>query len=255
MSYISGKNSVLEAIRTGERIEKVYLRYGLDREIAGSVRRAAKEAGIAVTTIDRRRFSETERRAGIKSRSQGILARIDPINDVDPLDIVASAWEEGRTPMLAALDGVTDPHNVGAVIRSVSGAGIDGLVLPRRRSGGITDVVARSSAGAIHSVSIGRVDDLAATLARLSDAGLRLVGFDDGSSRLYTDVDFSEPTVLVFGSEGEGMSPAVEGLLDEVVSIPMMGAVGSLNVSVAAGVVMYEALRQRRRAAESRSGA
>ena len=243
--YINGKNSVLEAIRARERVEKVYFLYGAETEGLGAIRKAAKQEGIPCTTLDRGKFRELEKKGNLKTKSQGVIARINPILFVDIKDVVTLAWETGRTPLVVALDGITDPRNLGAIIRSSECAGLSGVVFGKQHSSGINDVAVKTSAGAAHFVPIARVRDVATTLGNLKEMGMQVIGLDVDGDMEYTDIDFTEPTVIVIGSEGEGMTAKVAEACDEFVSIPLKGSITSLNASVAAGIVFFEAVRQR----------
>ncbi len=243
--YINGKNSVLEAVRAGERVEKVYFLYGAQTEGLGAIRNAAKQAGIPCTTLDRNTFRDLEKKGNLKTKSQGVIARINPILFVDIEDVVTLAWETGRTPLVAALDGITDPRNLGAILRSAECAGLSGVVFSKAHSSGVNDVAVKTSAGAAHFVPISRVRSITETLSGLKEMGMQVVGLDAGGEMSYTDIDYTEPTVIVVGSEGEGMDPRVAAACDQLVSIPLKGSISSLNASVAAGIVFYEAVRQR----------
>jgi len=251
--YINGRNAVLEAIRAGERVEKVFFLYGTEGEGSAAIRKIAKEKGVPCTVIDKERFRRLERKARLKTRSQGVVAWINPIFYVEIDDIVTLAYERGRAPLLVAMDGITDPRNLGAVIRSAECAGLDGIVFSRDGSPGINDVVVKTSAGAAHFMPIARADNLAHILKRTRDSGLKVVGLDERGEQSYTEIDLTEPTVIVIGNEGKGLSRAVANACDKLISIPMMGKISSLNVSVAAGVVFFEALRQRGEEAKDRS--
>lgn len=243
--YINGRNAVIEAIRADERVEKVYFIYGLEGDGAAAVKRTAKQAGVPCTTLDRERFRLLERKARLKTRSQGIIAWINPVFYVDVEDIVTLAYEQGHAPLLVALDDITDPRNIGAIIRSAECAGLDGLVFGKRNSPGINDVVVKTSAGAAHFLPVARADSLPSMLQLLQKSGLKVVGLDERGTESFTEIDLTEPTVVVFGNEGQGISKGVANVCDSFVSIPMQGKITSLNVSVAAGVVFFEALRQR----------
>lgn len=244
--YINGRNAVLEAIRSGESIEKIYLQYGLPPEGTEDLRREARGARIPVTQLDRGKFRDLERRARLGTRSQGVIARIDPVDYVDIQHLIASTWEKGEIPIIAVLDRITDPHNLGAIIRSAECAGLHGVVIPRKGGGGVTDVVVKTSAGAVHSLPMARVERLVDLLRDLKGSGLRVVACAESGSVEYDRSDLSGPIALLLGSEGEGIAPELLAECDQVISIPMAGSIGSLNVSVAAGVIFFEALRQRR---------
>lgn len=243
--YINGRNAVLEALRAREGVEKVFVMYGTEEEGVHRIRVEAKRAGVPCTTIDRRRFSELERAAGLGTRSQGVIAVTSEVDYADIEQLVLDTYERGGTPLIAVLDGITDPHNVGAIIRSAECSGIDGLLMGKRDSSGVTDVVMKTSAGAARHLPIGRASNIGDIIIGLKQEGLTVVGLDERGDRIYTAYDFSLPTAIIIGSEGEGISPRVRKLCDVRLSIPMAGKIGSLNASVAAGVVFFEARRQR----------
>lgn len=245
---INGRNAVLEALRAGGGVEKVYILYGTEGEPIDRIRAEADRRGVPCTTLDRVRFATMERAGGNQSRSQGVLATVSAIEECDLEARLAEVVESGATPFIVALDGITDPHNIGAIIRSAECAGAHALVLGRRNAGGIGDVVVRSSAGAVHHLPISRVDPLIDAVVTAQQEGLTVVGLDDAAPIAYTDYDFTGPTMIVVGSEGEGLSRRVRRACDALVAIPMHGAVGSLNASVASGVVLFEAVRQRTQA-------
>jgi 23S rRNA (guanosine2251-2'-O)-methyltransferase len=244
--YINGRNAVIEALRSGEGVEKVFLQYGLEGEPVSKIRAEAKRAGVPCVTVDRQRFNEMERAAGVASRSQGVLALASEIEYVDIELLVDGLFQQGRFPLVTALDSITDPHNVGAIIRSAECAGLDALMMGKRDSSGITDVVTKTSAGATTYLPIARVSNIGDVLLGLQQAGVAIVGLDERGETPFTDYDFKAPTAIVIGSEGKGLSPRIRKLCDTLISIPMQGKVASLNASVAAGVVFFEAVRQRK---------
>ncbi len=243
--YIAGRNAVIEAIRSGESIEKIYVQYGVEGEAIDEVRREARRNRVPTTKLDRRKFRDLERRARLGTRSQGVIARIDPIDYAEISNVVAAAWERGEVPLVALLDRVTDPHNLGAVIRSAECAGVHGVVIPRRESSGITDVVIKSSAGAVHTLPICRTDRMEDVVEELKGSGLRVVACTEHGDDIFSESDLTGPTAVVLGSEGAGISESLLHLCDGSISIPMAGSISSLNVSVAAGVIFFEIARQR----------
>ena len=244
--YINGRNAVIEALRSGEGVEKVFLQYGLEGEPVSKIRAEAKRAGVPCVTVDRQRFNEMERAAGVASRSQGVLALASEIEYVDIELLVDGLFQQGQSPLVTALDSITDPHNVGAIIRSAECAGLDALLMGKRDSSGITDVVTKTSAGATTHLPIARVSNIGDVLLGLQQAGVAIIGLDERGETPFTDYDFTAPTAIIIGSEGKGLSPRVRKLCDTLISIPMQGKVASLNASVAAGVVFFEAVRQRK---------
>lgn len=243
--YISGRNAVVEALRAGAGLEKVFIMFGQEGDAINRVRSEAKRAGVPCAVIDRRRFGEMERAAGIAARSQGVIALASVVDYADAELLVADLYERGLTPLVVALDGITDPHNVGAIIRSAACAGAHAALLGKRDSGGINDVVMKTSAGAAGHLPIARASNVGDVLLGLQQEGLTVVGLDERGTVDYTGHDFTGPTAIVIGSEGAGLSSRVRKLCDVLVSIPMAGRIPSLNASVAAGVVLFEARRQR----------
>ncbi len=245
--YINGRNAVLEALRSEKGVEKVYIMYGMEGESITRVRAESSRRGVPCTTIDRGRFSEIERSAGLGLRSQGVIALIAEIDYVDIEELVLHLFERGASPLVAALDGITDPHNVGAVIRSAECAGLDGLIIGTRHAAGVTDVVMKTSAGAAQHLPIARPSNVGDILLGLAQEGMSIVALDERGTTDYTTYDFTRPTVIVVGAEGEGVSGRIRKMADLLLAIPMAGKIASLNASVAAGVVFFEAMRQRRR--------
>jgi 23S rRNA (guanosine2251-2'-O)-methyltransferase len=253
--YINGRNAIIEALRAGEGVEKVFIMFGQEGEPINRIRAEAKRAGVPCVTIDRRRFAELERSAELGARSQGVVALVSEIEYTDIEALVGDLYLRSETPLVAALDGITDPHNVGAIIRSAECAGMHALMLGKRDSSSITDVVMKTSAGAAKHLPIARVSNIGDVLLGLQQEGLAIVGLDERGTMSYTEYDFTHPTAIVIGSEGAGLSSRTRKLCDTLLSIPMHGKVASLNASVAAGIVFFEASRQRSLATQSRQGA
>lgn len=243
--YINGRNAIIEALRAGVGVEKVFIMFGQEGEPINRIRAEAKRAGVPCVTIDRKRFGELERTAGLGARSQGVVAVVSQVEYTDIELLVQKLYEEGATPLVAALDGITDPHNVGAIIRSAECAGLHGLLIGKRDSSGVNDVVMKTSAGAAKHLPIARASNIGDVLLGLQQEGVAVVGLDERGDMSYTEYDFTHPTAIVIGSEGAGLSARIRKLCDTLLSIPMHGKVSSLNASVAAGIVFFEARRQR----------
>jgi|TARA_B110000116_G_scaffold264222_1_gene271769 23S rRNA (guanosine2251-2'-O)-methyltransferase len=239
---IEGRRAVLEALRARTPVDRIYLMESSDRgpQINEILERAA-ELSIEVVFESRRNI---ERRAQTR-RHQGVIARAqDPVyTDFD--ELLGSATKPGRSGLIVVLDGIEDPHNLGAIARTADAAGSDGLVIAERRAVGITPGAISASAGALEHVSVARVVNLSRAIDKMRDSGLWIVGLDSDATQLHTDVDLQVPIALVVGSEGSGMSRLVKEKCDFIVCLPMAGAIESLNASVAAGIVLYEAVRQR----------
>ena len=239
---IHGRNPVLEALRAGRPINKVLLAEGIGRP-AGveEILRLAKDAMVVVERVDRRAVD----RLSPDGRSQGVVALAAVKDYVDLEQLLEIARERGEPPLLIALDHIEDPHNLGAIIRTADAAGVHGVIIPQRRAAALTGSVARASAGAVEYVPVARIGNLSNALASLAKEDVWTVGIDPSGQRDYTEVDYRQPTAIVIGAEGKGLSRLIKERCDLLASIPMRGRIASLNASVAAALVMYEAARQR----------
>lgn len=237
---VSGRNAVRELLAGGRDIEKIFVQSG-ERE--GSINLLigmAAERKIQIREVDKRKLDELS----CGARHQGIVAIAAERNYYSVDDILAYAAERGEKPLILMLDGITDPHNLGAIIRSAECCGAHGVIIPKRRSVGLTSTVAKSSAGAVEHVRVAKVTNLAQTIDELKDRGLWFYLADMNGSPYY-ETDLTSPTVLVMGSEGFGASRLVKDKCDFTVSIPLYGRVDSMNVSCAASVILAEIARQR----------
>jgi 23S rRNA (guanosine2251-2'-O)-methyltransferase len=242
---VYGRNPVLECLRAEVPATALQVAIGVDADdrVSESVRLAA-DAGLAILEVPRTDLD----RLTAGAVHQGLALQVQPYTYAHPDDVLAVAQDSGAPPLLVALDGVTDPRNLGAVVRSAAAFGAHGLVLPQRRSAGMTAVAWRTSAGAAARLPVARATNLVRTLKDYATAGLMIVGLDAaGSMPLDSFPLATGPLVLVLGSEGRGLSRLVRQTCDSTVSIPMVGPVESLNASVAAGVVLAEVARARRR--------
>ena len=221
---IEGRNAVIEALRAGTAIDKIYL------------------AGVVVVEADRRKLDAMSR----THSHQGVIALAAVREYVSVQSILDAAAAKGEPPLLVVCDEISDPHNLGAILRTAECAGAHGVIIPKRRSAGLTAVVAKTSAGAVAHLPVARVANLPSLLKELKKEGLWVFGTAaDGPTRLY-DADLKGPAAIVIGSEGDGMSRLVAENCDFLVSIPMKGHISSLNASAAAAILLYEAVRQRR---------
>lgn len=238
---IEGRNAVIEALRAGTAIDKIYLAKGDTDATLGHIASKARSAGVVVVETDRRKLDAMSR----THAHQGVVAvaAVREYASVD--DILAAARAKGEPPLLVVCDELSDPHNLGAVIRTAEAAGAHGVIIPKRRSAGLTAVVGKTSAGAVSYLPVARVPNLPALLKDLKKEGIWIFGTAaDGTTALY-DADLKGAAAIVIGSEGDGMGRLVREQCDFLVSIPMRGQVNSLNASAAAAVVLYEAVRQR----------
>jgi len=234
--------------RSPARVRRVLVISGRDTGRHAEIRELAMQAGVQLSGAD----EPTLDRMAAGGRHQGVVAELEP-RAVDPETQLEEALEAaGEAPLLLVLDGVQDPHNLGACLRSADAAGAAAVIVPRDRAAGMTPVVRKVAAGAAETVPLVAVVNLARTLRELKDRGFWLVGTDDETGKSLYDADLKGPTAIVMGSEGEGMRRLTRECCDLLVSIPMAGAVESLNVSVAAGIVLFEAVRQRRTSATGR---
>lgn len=238
---IEGRNAVLEALRAGAPVDKVYIARGETDSALGHIASTARGKGIVVVEADRRKLDGMS----ITHSHQGVIA-IAAVREYATVDdILASAREKGEPPLIVVCDELSDPHNLGAVIRTAECAGAHGVIIPKRRSAGLTAVVAKTSAGAVAHVPVARVANLPSLLKQLKDEGVWVFGSaSDGTTALY-DADLKGAAAIVIGSEGEGMGRLVGETCDFKVSIPMKGKLNSLNASAAAAILLYEAVRQR----------
>ncbi len=228
--------------RSPARVRRVLIASGRDAGRHAEIRELAMRAGVQLSGAD----EPTLDRMAAGGRHQGVVAEVAP-RAGDPETQLEEALEAaGEAPLLLVLDGVQDPHNLGACLRSADAAGVAAVIVPRDRAAGMTPVVRKVAAGAAETVPLVAVVNLARTLRELKDRGFWLVGTDDEAGKTLYDADLMGPTAIVMGSEGEGMRRLTRECCDLLVTIPMAGAVESLNVSVAAGIVLFEAVRQRR---------
>lgn len=236
---IEGRNSVFEALRTGRAVDKVLYADGdgnLNHIIA-----AAKQAGAVVSKCDRRKLDALS----ISGAHQGVIAfaAAHEYSSVD--DILKYAESTGRAPLVVVCDEISDPHNLGAIIRSAEAAGAHGVIIPKRRNAGLTAVVAKVSSGALEHIPVARVSNIASTLNDLKKRGLWIYGTGLGATESLYKTDLRGAAAIVIGSEGDGMGRLVTECCDVVMSIPMLGKTQSLNASAAAAVVLFEVVRQR----------
>ena len=236
-----GRNAVIEALRAGTAVDKVYIAKGETDATLGHIASTARGKGIVVVEADRRKLDAMS----VTHSHQGVIAVAAVREYASVSDILQSARDKGEAPLVVVCDELSDPHNLGAVIRAAEAAGAHGVIIPKRRSAGLTASVAKTSAGAVSYLPVARVANLTALLRELKEEGLWVFGTAaDGTTSLY-QADFKGPAAIVIGSEGDGMSRLVREQCDFLVSIPMRGQVNSLNASAAAAVVLYEAVRQR----------
>lgn len=237
---IEGRNAVLEAFRSGKTVDKLFV---LDGCVDGPVRTIVREAKKHDTILN---FVTKERldQMSESGKHQGVIAYTAAYEYSTVEEILLKAKEKGEDPFIFLLDGIEDPHNLGAIIRTANLAGAHGVIIPKRRAVGLTATVAKASAGAISYTPVAKVTNLAATMEELKKEGLWFVCADMGGETMY-HLNLKGPIGLVIGNEGDGVSKLVRERCDMIASIPMKGDIDSLNASVAAGVLAYEIVRQR----------
>ncbi|MQG21787.1 MAG: 23S rRNA (guanosine(2251)-2'-O)-methyltransferase RlmB [SAR202 cluster bacterium] len=245
--FIEGRNPVLEALKANRPINKLLVSKGVGRHsIIGQILHHAKRNGVLVEYVDTR-FIQKISPTG---HSQGVVAMIATKSYVDLDDLLEASHQKNTSPLYVILDGIEDPQNLGAILRTADAAGVHGVIIPERRAVGLTAAVSRASAGAVEYVPVARVGNIAKTLTALQKQGIWTVGVDMEGDAGYTHADYDQAMALVIGAEGKGLSRLVKERCDLLVSIPMKGQIASLNASIAAALVMYEAARQRDRSSE-----
>ncbi|MBQ1280866.1 MAG: 23S rRNA (guanosine(2251)-2'-O)-methyltransferase RlmB [Oscillospiraceae bacterium] len=238
---IEGRNAVTEALKSGRTIDHVFIAEGDTDKGLSRLAGMAREAGAVVKTADRRKLDAMSPTGA----HQGVIAFAAAHDYATVEQILETARERGEEPLIVLCDELADPHNLGAVIRSAECAGAHGVIIPKRRSVGLTAVVGKTSAGALEYMKVARVSNLAATIRELQKKGIWVFGTAADGDRTLYESDFKGPTALVIGSEGFGMSRLVEESCDFKIRIPMKGNITSLNASAAAAILLYEAVRQR----------
>ena len=238
---IEGRNAVIEALRAGENIDKIFILKGETDKTLGHIASKARAAGIVVVDADRRKLDNMSR----THAHQGVIALAAVREYVSVESILQAAADKGEQPLLVICDEISDHHNLGAIIRTAECAGAHGIVIPKRRSAGLTAVVAKTSAGAVAHMPVARVPNIPSLLKDLKKQGVWIFGTAaNGNTTLY-DADLKGPAAIVIGSEGDGMTRLATENCDFLVSIPMRGKLNSLNASAAAAILLYEAVRQR----------
>ena len=239
---IEGRNAVIEALRTEASIDKIFIQKGEVDKTLGHIASKARAAGIVVVEADRRKLDNMS----CTHAHQGVIALVAVREYVSVEDILADAAAKNEKPLLVVCDEISDPHNLGAILRTAECAGAHGLIIPKRRSAGLTAIVGKTSAGAVSYLPVARVANLTSALKDLKKQGVWIFGTAAGASTDLYSADLKGPAAIVIGSEGDGMSRLVAENCDFLVSIPMKGHISSLNASAAAAILLYEAVRQRR---------
>lgn len=240
---IEGRNAVLEAFRSGRCVDKLFILDGCQDGPVRTIAREARKKDTIINYVSKERLDQlSETRA-----HQGVIAQVAAYEYSTVEEILAKAVEKGEPPFLVLLDNVEDPHNLGAIIRTANLAGAHGVIIPKRRSVGLTSTVAKTSAGALNYTPVAKVTNLVRTIEELKEKGIWFVCADMGGESMYR-LNLTGPIGMIVGNEGEGVSRLVREACDFTASIPMKGDIDSLNASVAAGVLAYEIVRQRLKA-------
>jgi len=239
---IAGKHPVLEALRSGRELNKIWIAEGAQKNATSSIIAEAKKQGVILQVVDKRKLDQLA--PGLNH--QGIVAQAAAADYVGLEDLLEIPGQRGETPFFIILDEIEDPHNLGSILRTAECTGVHGVIIPKRRSVGLTATVLKTSAGAAEHVPVSRVTNLAQSIERLKEQGIWVVGADVAASADVYKQSFDMPLALVIGNEAKGIGRLIKEKCDFLVKLPMAGQLNSLNASVAAGVLMYEVLRQRR---------
>jgi 23S rRNA (guanosine2251-2'-O)-methyltransferase len=239
--YIAGKHPILEAMRAGRTINKIWIADNAQKHYSGPIIAEAKELGILVQTADRRKIDQMLE--GVQT--QGVIAQVAAYDYVEVDDILQIAKEKGQEPLILILDEIEDPHNLGSILRSADCTGVHGVIIPKRRSVGLTAAVAKTSAGAIEYVPVAKVTNIAQTIEALKKKGVWIAGADGDAKITVYQNDLTIPLAIVIGNEGVGIGRLIKEKCDFLFKLPMFGQINSLNASVAASVLLYEVVRQR----------
>ena len=240
VDFVFGRHAVVEALQTPDRVNRVFIQEGTSGRDAAKVIELAREKSIQVQTVPKTKIEDLVGNAV----HQGLVASIAAYEYADLEDVFKKAEEKGEDPFIVILDGVEDPHNLGSILRTADATGVHGIIIPKRRSASLTATVAKASTGAIEHVPVVRVTNLTQTIEQLKARGIWVFGTDMNGTD-YRKWNTSGPLAIVMGNEGKGVSRIVKESVDEMVTIPMVGHVQSLNASVASALMMYEVFRNR----------
>ena len=237
---IFGVRAVIEAVEAGSSIDKIFIKHDVTGELSRELLQLARERRIPVQRVPLEKLNRLTRK-----NHQGVVAFVSPVTYYDIEEVVTRIFEEGRSPAIMVLDGITDTRNFGAIARTADCAGFDAILIPDHGSVSVTPEAIKTSAGALFHIPVCRCGNLLDSVRLLKASGIKVVGASEKTDHVYTSSDFCSPVAIVMGAEDVGISPRVLRECDDLVAIPMLGNISSLNVSVAAGVLMYEVVRQR----------
>ncbi len=238
---VEGRNAVIELLESGRDINKIFVSNGEKNGSINKILAMAKERRVIVTEVNRKKLEEM----AMSDNHQGVIAIVPPYEYCDIDDILNCAKSRNEDPFILILDGIEDPHNLGAIIRTAETAGVHGIIIPKRRAAGVNSTVTKVAAGAVEHMNIARVNNINEAIRYLKDNDVWVCGTDIDTNTYYYDQDLTGSIAIVIGSEGFGMGKLVKENCDFLVKIPMKGKITSLNASVSAGIVVYEAVRQR----------
>ena len=236
---VAGRNAILELLKSDKDINKIYVSRGERHGSINEIIARAKEKRVVLVEV------ESSKLDNMAENHQGVVAVVPPFNYCEVEDILDLAKEKNEDPFVLILDGIEDPHNLGSIIRTAETAGVHGIIIPKRRNVAVNSTVSKVSTGATAYVKVARVNNLNDTIRKLKDSGLWVIGTDGDADTLYYNQDLKGPLAIIVGSEGFGMSKLVKENADILIKIPMKGKITSLNASVSAGIVIYEAVKQR----------
>lgn len=236
---VAGRNAVLELLKSDKDINKIFIERGEKHGSINEIIAKAKDAKIVLVEVDRSKLDT------MAENHQGVVAIVPPFNYCEVEDILEEAKNKNEDPFIIILDGIEDPHNLGSIIRTAETAGVHGIIIPKRRNAAVNSTVTKVSAGATTYMKIARVNNLNETIRKLKAEGLWVIGTDGYAKTLYYNQDLKGPLAVIIGSEGFGMSKLVKDNADILIKIPMKGQITSLNASVSAGIIIYEAVKQR----------
>ncbi len=241
--FLFGTRAVIEAIKKGKTIDKILIKKGLRNELISELQQLIKESEIGAQYVPIEKINRITRK-----NHQGVLAFISPIEFDNIEAVIPGIYEEGKTPLLLVLDQITDVRNFGAIARSAECAGVQAIIIPEKGMARIGADAVKTSAGAIHNIPICKTNNLYHTVRFLKDSGIKIVAATEKGNKLYSNADMKSPLAIVMGSEDTGVSAQILKLADEQLRIPILGQIESLNVSVSAALMIYEAVRQRNQA-------
>lgn len=243
---VEGRNAVIELLESGRDINKIFISNGEKHGSINKIINMAKQRKVLITEVNKSKLKEMAKTENF----QGVIAIVPPFEYCDVDDILEEAKRRNEPPFIVILDGIEDPHNLGSIIRTAETAGVHGIIIPKRRAASVNSTVAKVSAGAVEHMKIARVNNLNETIKSLKENGIWICGTDISTDTYYDKQDFTGSIAIIIGSEGFGMSRLVKENCDFLVKIPMKGKITSLNAAVSAGIVIYEAVKQKKNKGE-----